>query len=220
MDKYFYGKLLGEIYRIQNKLGLQTASEGRIFGLLNGVEEAIDEELNGLQRIEKHKVDTVCDYFDPYYKGEKQLDEMPSLLEFRLELEPHGVNESDLITIFKYLKANDRYTLEIDELGNYEISRDIMHLDTSYDFTHSVEIKTFRYIVGGKTAAEIEILCFADGFFAGQGIIHFSNDEKFSTKKVYDNLDEALKNCYKIIEDKIKDHEWFQSIKEEHDKAK
>lgn len=122
MDKYFYGKLLGEIYRIQNKLGLQTASEGRIFGLLNGVEEAIDEELNGLQRIEKHKVDTVCDYFDPYYKGEKQLDEMPSLLEFRLELERHGVNESDLITIFKYLKANDRYTLEIDELGNYELN--------------------------------------------------------------------------------------------------
>lgn len=114
--------MLGEVYRIQKSIGLSTASEGRIFGLLNGLEESIDEELNTLQEINKEKVDAVRDYLDPYYQKKLPLSELPNQTEVRLELEKARITEGEFTTILKYLKANNMYTLEIDKLGNYSLN--------------------------------------------------------------------------------------------------
>ncbi|MGD6873001.1 hypothetical protein ACQCU1_12560 [Sutcliffiella horikoshii] len=87
-----------------------------------------------------------------------------------------------------------------------------MFLDTNLKHGQSVEIRNFRYYVAGRTAAEIEILCFSDGTFAGQGIIIINtDDERFATKRVYESLDDVLKAVYEIVELKIKDNEWVKT---------
>ena len=48
-DKILFGKILGEIYRLQDKNGVVNGvASGRIYGLLNGFEEAINEELSSI----------------------------------------------------------------------------------------------------------------------------------------------------------------------------
>lgn len=121
-NKLLFGKFLGEIFRLQKNSGISQVSDGRIYGLLNGIEESIDETLNSLELVETRKINIVCDYLEPYYQNEKSLDELPSFLNMRMELERQGINHGTLITILKYLKANDRYTLEIDRLGNYNLN--------------------------------------------------------------------------------------------------
>jgi len=88
-----------------------------------------------------------------------------------------------------------------------------MHVQATAKNAQSIEIKMFRYYVANRTAAEIEILCFADGKFAGQGVINFCENEPFASSSVYNTLDETLQNCYEIIESKIKDHEWVKSAR-------
>jgi len=88
-----------------------------------------------------------------------------------------------------------------------------MHVEATAKITQSIEIKKFRYYVASKVAAEIEILCFADGKFAGQGIINICENEPFVSSTVYNTLDETLQNCYEIIESKIKNHEWVKSAR-------
>jgi len=120
--KLALGKLLGEVYRSQKTQGILQISEGRLFGLLNGVEEEIDNELENMKFISKGHVSVVCDALDPYYKGEKAIDEMPSFLHFRMELEHKGINHAMLIDILKYLRSIGSYTTEIDKLGNYKLN--------------------------------------------------------------------------------------------------
>ncbi|MEC1155034.1 hypothetical protein [Cytobacillus horneckiae] len=120
--KLALGKLFGEVYRIQKQQGICQISDSRIFGLLNGVEEELEGELGNLGFINREQVSIVCDQLDPFYKQEKSLKEMPSFLEFRMELEKHGISHSRLIDILKYLKSSGSYTTEIDKLGNFKLS--------------------------------------------------------------------------------------------------
>lgn len=120
--KLTLGKLFGEIYRIQKKQEISQKSDAQIFGLLNGIEEAIETELESLNFISSEQVSVVRDALDPYYRQEKSLDDMPSFLNFRMGLERKGVSHSELLDILKYLKASGSYTTEIDKLGNHNLS--------------------------------------------------------------------------------------------------
>jgi hypothetical protein len=121
-NKLIFGKILGEIYRLQRKQGICQASEGQIFGLLNGIDEALNTEFENLNLISNSKVSQVCDYLDPYYRGERDLDEIPSFQEMKMDLERIGINHTNLIIILKYLYSNERYTMEIEKLGNFKLS--------------------------------------------------------------------------------------------------
>lgn len=125
MDKELqltFGKLLGEMYRIQKEQGIARVDDGRIFGLLNGVEEAISSELNGTPFISNEQIEIVSDYLSPYWSQEKSLDEL-SDLSMRMDLERKGINEGDLYIILKYLKSTGRFEVEIDKLGSYQINK-------------------------------------------------------------------------------------------------
>jgi hypothetical protein len=114
--KLFEAKLLGEIYRIQKHLGIYNGTDGRIYGLLNGVQEDIEAEIENLKFISNEEVNLVCDELDPYYKGEKDLSEMPNYKELEMKLERKGLHRDKLISILEYLYLNERYTVEIEKL--------------------------------------------------------------------------------------------------------
>lgn len=115
-EKLFFAKLLGEIYRIQKSQGIYNGTDGRIYGLLNGVETDVESEVGNLGFISETEIGKVCDVFDPFYKEEKSLDEIPSSKEIQLSLEKYGISEGQFITILEYLYLNDRYTVEIEKI--------------------------------------------------------------------------------------------------------
>jgi hypothetical protein len=117
------GKILGETYRTQKTQGICEVSDGTIYGLLNGFQEAIDSELGNLDYIEEFEISLVSDYLTPYWNGEKELSELPSFLDFRISLEREGIKHGRLITILTYLRATGRFTTEIDKLGNFKLKR-------------------------------------------------------------------------------------------------
>ncbi|WP_406595186.1 hypothetical protein [Bacillus velezensis] len=117
------GKLFGEIYRIQKQQGMCDKSDNRIFGLLNGFEEELKSEFEGLNFYSEDKVNAVCDKLNPYYTNEKDISEMPPFSQFRLELEHEsGIKHTEVIDILKYLYSKSAYQLEIDRLGNFKLN--------------------------------------------------------------------------------------------------
>ena len=115
--KLVFGKILGEIYRVQKQQGICQVSDATLFGLLNGFEEAIDGELSDLGFITQAEVELVADYFDPYWKQEKNLDEMPNYKTVEMDIERQGIRPAKFGKILKYLYARERFTVEIDKLG-------------------------------------------------------------------------------------------------------
>lgn len=111
------GKLLGEMYAIQREIGICQVSDGRIYGLINGIEEEIEEEIGGLSLLSKQKVKLVCDELDPYYQEERPMEEL-NKLEVRLKVERKGVSEGEFYTILDYLKSKNMYTVEINKMNN------------------------------------------------------------------------------------------------------
>ncbi|WP_338705237.1 hypothetical protein [Priestia aryabhattai] len=121
--KLALGKILGEIYRLQRAQGILQVPEEKVFGLLNGFEETLNGELAGLDFISEAEVEIVADYFDPYWKYKKGLEELPNQKSIELELERLGVRKGNFGTILKYLYANNRFTEEIDKLaGNFKLN--------------------------------------------------------------------------------------------------
>lgn len=122
--KLTLGKLFGEIYKIQKAQGVCNISESRIFGLLNGFEEEIKLEFEELNFYSEDKVNAVCDKLQPYYTQEKELNDMPTFLQFRMELEHEsGITHSEVIDILKYLNSKNAYELEIKKLGNFKLDK-------------------------------------------------------------------------------------------------
>ncbi|UPO88322.1 hypothetical protein [Niallia sp. Man26] len=120
-SKLVAGKILGEIYRVQKQQGICSVSDSTIFGLLNGFQEAIESEIDGLNFVSKGQVSVVCDALEPYFKEEVPLDEL-NFLDFRMELERKGISHGRLIDILKYLRASNSYSREIDKMGNYSMN--------------------------------------------------------------------------------------------------
>lgn len=123
--KFIFGKMFGEVYKIQNELGICKQSDSHIFGLLNGFEESLENEFTNLSFYSNDKVNKVREYLAPYYKGEVSLDEMPNFTEFRMRLETHeGIKHAEVIDILKFLYNKGAYQREINKLGDYRITSD------------------------------------------------------------------------------------------------
>ncbi|WP_394175593.1 hypothetical protein [Guptibacillus hwajinpoensis] len=117
-NKLFKAKILGEIYRVQKEQGIYNGTEGRIYGLINGFEEDINSEIESLNFISDNEVNLVCDQFDPYYKEERSLEEIPPYKDIEMALERKGLHRDKFYSIIKYLYLNDRYTVEIDRINS------------------------------------------------------------------------------------------------------
>lgn len=110
------GKILGETYKIQKEQGICNVTDGLIFGLLNGFQDALDSQFANADYFSVDEVEKVADVLSPYWSQEKDIEDMPSFLAFRMSLEREGISHGRLLTILKYLRANDRFSTEIDKL--------------------------------------------------------------------------------------------------------
>ncbi len=73
--KILLGKILGEVYRIEKRFPNMAcpASQGQIYGLLNGFEDAIEQELEMTGSVPKEHVEIVANVLDEIYLDEEKL---------------------------------------------------------------------------------------------------------------------------------------------------
>ena len=118
--KIVFGKLLGEIYRTQEivKKGSSGMSEDVVYGLLSGIEAAIDFQLELIGFVENGKLDAVTEIIAPIWEDKKKLEEFGGYYDIEHELARRGVSRLDAIRIFTYLKANHQFTDLIDKMDS------------------------------------------------------------------------------------------------------
>ena len=93
-------------------------SDARIYGLLNGVEEAIDEEIEKIGYVSNRDISAVCDVLDEYYQDWDKVSKLDGFYEVEDKLRNKGIGRSKAIRILKYLYASNRYNDLIDKFDS------------------------------------------------------------------------------------------------------
>lgn len=118
-NKILLGKILGEIYRMQLRSNTPCgASKGKIFGLLNGFENVIDEEIEAIGYITKKQLNATIKILNPIYGDPTKLSEFKGFYDIEHELAAVGVDRSDAIRILMYLYADNKFTAMIDKMNS------------------------------------------------------------------------------------------------------
>ena len=109
--KLLLGKLLGEIYRLQNASGVRSGiGEAQIYGLRNGFENCIAHELEMIGFVSEEKLDAVGDVLNGYFDDEKKLEAFKGFYDIEHALQSKGVDRSLAIRILNYYNANHQFT--------------------------------------------------------------------------------------------------------------
>lgn len=109
-------------------------SDSRIYGLINGIEEAINEEVfrspfSETQRIiTKDELKFVYDVLDEY-KGEN-LNSFKGYYTIERKLEEYGIDREKAIKIFTYLKLDSRYYELIEKMNSIDSPVELKDLDS------------------------------------------------------------------------------------------
>lgn len=114
------GRILGEIYRIQNAIEGMTSggAPARIYGLLNGIDDAIDKELECIEGISNAKLEAAADVLEPILQDAVKLDEFSGFYDIEEELKARGITRSEAMQILKYWWADHRFTALIEKMNS------------------------------------------------------------------------------------------------------
>jgi hypothetical protein len=104
------GKLLAEVYRVHRKLEIPTADDATIYGLRNGFETVVAEELERIGFVSKAQVKHVMDVLDPIWQDPTKLAAFKGFYDIERELESGGVDRTTAIAVLTYLNAHGQFT--------------------------------------------------------------------------------------------------------------
>jgi hypothetical protein len=119
-NKLIFAKILGELYRIQKRLPDNPCpvSDYVIYGLLNGVERIIEEELGDLSFVSQDEESIVINILNEYFTDQKKLDQFNGYYDIEHKLEEHGITRSKAIKILTLLQAEGRFTNVISKMDS------------------------------------------------------------------------------------------------------
>lgn len=114
--KLFLGRILGEVYRIQEHTEGMTcnATQAQIYGLLNGSETIIDGILRETPLLEDAKFKSVIDVLNEYFSGEEK--DLKGYYSIEGDLNARNVSRSEAIVILTILKSRGQFTDEISKI--------------------------------------------------------------------------------------------------------
>ena len=114
------GKILGEMYRIEKRLdGVACpVSDAQIFGLLNGFQNCIEEELEMIGYVSNEQYEAVINVLDEIDLDPIKLDAFTGFYNIEPKLKALGVDRSQANQIFRYLYADGRFVRVIDKMDS------------------------------------------------------------------------------------------------------
>lgn len=120
--KVIFGKILGEIYRLQKFFSFRNAthsvSNTRIYGLLNGIEREINLEIQEVGFISEEKVLAVETILIEYLKDKNKLENFKGYQDLEEQFKQKNIEKSTAITILKYLYTQSRFSPLIEQLDS------------------------------------------------------------------------------------------------------
>lgn len=116
--KILLGKILGEIYRIEKRLPEMAcpATQGQIYGLLNGFENSIDDELEMTGFVPKEHVEIVGQVLDEIWLDKEKLNSFKGFYDIERKLSSMGVDRGQANKILRYFSADDRFVEIIEKM--------------------------------------------------------------------------------------------------------
>ena len=109
-NKVFLGKILGEIHRIQSGMNIpQGLSKGKIYGLLNGFEDEIEDSLQSIGYVSSQEVKSVIDVLDSIKNDSQKLNSFKGFYDLEGELKELGIDRGKLMRILTYFNANGQF---------------------------------------------------------------------------------------------------------------
>lgn len=118
--KLLLGKVLGEIYRIEKRIQspMCPADDGQVFGLVNGFETAIDQELESIGFITGEQVDAVADVLEPIFSNPEELERFNGFYDIESELESRGVDRATASVILTYFNMKGQFANVIAKMNS------------------------------------------------------------------------------------------------------
>jgi hypothetical protein len=108
-NKYFFGKILGEIFRLQKYAGLPV-DQRDIDGLCEGVEEVVDSFLTERKILTRQQSDHVATVLSQFEDSESKFAELKGFYQIKDELEKGGVDRWTTMRAFRYFKSCGAFT--------------------------------------------------------------------------------------------------------------
>ena len=116
--KLFFGRILGEIYRIQKHNEMPcAASETEIYGLLRGFEDVIDEQLDLIGYVPSSDVENVGKVLEEIYSDEEKLKSFKGFYDIEHKLNSMDINRPQAIKIITYFNIDEGFDKVIKKNG-------------------------------------------------------------------------------------------------------
>lgn len=111
-QKLLFGKILGEIYRLQKRTSDNACfvSNSTIYGLLNGVERIVDNEIKSIGYVTREEETVLVDILDEYFNDQEKLENFTGYYEIEDKLKSNGIDRSKAKTIITLLNLENRFT--------------------------------------------------------------------------------------------------------------
>lgn len=135
--KILFGKILGEIYVLQKMQDPEDCrvSDGVVFGLLNGFERVVDDQIKNVGFLSSEKFEAVEQYLDQFYRSDTEMTVASIHGFYQIEHEIQSVSRDELIAILKFFKADGKFLEAILAIENGDSPVEANDLDLDeYDF--------------------------------------------------------------------------------------
>lgn len=120
-SKLLLGKLLGEVYRLQKKVGMSLAyGDSHTFGLLHGFESEINDAIERIGFISSTELDAAAEILDEIFIDENKVKNFKGFYDIEAKLESRGIDRSKAIKILSYFKSNGQFTNLIDKMNSID----------------------------------------------------------------------------------------------------
>lgn len=121
MDKntLLLGKVLAEVYRLQSNSDIPcSAGPERIYGLLNGIETEVVEEIENIGFVSEAQVQAASNILNEFHIDDEKLAELNGFYDIESKLEAAGIDRSAAIKIFTYFLAAGRFRAVIGKMNS------------------------------------------------------------------------------------------------------
>ena len=109
-NKILLGKILGEIYHFQKESGVnRKVDDGRVFGLLNGIEACINDELAEIGWVSQEECDKIMGVLNRIYSDKERMESITGYYDIEEEFNELGIKRWQVVRVMKYCQAEGKY---------------------------------------------------------------------------------------------------------------